>query len=988
MTISKFVLVLACLLVFLPAVSQTTRQTGLRDRTPAVFAFTNATIVTAPGVVVEGATLVVRNGLVEAVGANVRIPADATVHDLSGKYIFPGFIDAYAVWNHYDTLPPRRQGATYWNANVNSHFNMAEVVRNSERDAALLRSQGFVAANLVPGRGIMRGQGAVLTLGQEQPAMQVVNPASSQVVDFMITRRAGRGSPTSVMGAIALTRQALHDAEWYRQAHASYARNPRNQQRPEENISLGALVHAREIKIPFIVETPDEILFLRIHEINREFGLNLWIRASGYEYRRLDAIAQTGLPVIVPVNFPAPPAVEAPEDAMNASLEDLRHWYLAPENPAKLAEKGLNISLTAYGLSNTGDFLNNVRKAIERGLSRDAALAALTVNPARMLRMEQKYGTLAAGMSASFFISSGHIFEQNAIVEQVWIDGNQYYVQPPREEPRGTWTMKSQIWPEPMTLSLTGEPNRLEGRVEHQGKTMRLQGVRYDNARLFMQFPGDTIGIPGTIRLSAHLQGDELKGLAEKASGQIFSWSGSRTAPFAREERNRAEPKTRLNLEPLFPSIEFGVESKPVQPEHLLVRNAAIWTQGPQGRLEDADMLVQRGKIVRVGHNLPVPRGAVVVDATGLHVTPGLIDPHLHTAILGGVNETGDAITSETRIMDVFNPDDIWTYRLLAGGMTAGTLYHGSANPIGGTNLFVKLRWGALPSEMIVEEALPGLKFALGENVKRTPNRYPNTRLGVEQIIKDALIAALEYEQKHKNFNPRSGMIPPRRDLQLESILEVLRGKRGSHVHAYRADEMLMMMRLAEEFGFRVTSFEHAVEGYKIARELKEHGAIPVVWTDWTSFKVEAYDGIRYNAALLDHAGVTTTLHSDHTQLSTRMNWEAGKMVGHGITEEEALNLITLNPARLMGVSHRMGSLEAGKDADFVIWSGDPLSAFTIARQTWIDGRKYFDREEDLLMREALQQERAMLIRRILLEPANVRQQATPPRGGRPQEFE
>ena len=988
MTIKNCILAVAFLLATCPAVSQTARQTGLRDRTPEVYAFTNATIVASPGVVIERGTLVVRSGLIEAIGANVTIPADATITDLNGKYIFPGFIDAYTVWTHYDTLSQRQSGATYWNPNVKSHFRMAEVMRNSDREAAGLRSQGFVAANLVSERGIMRGFGAVSKLGTEQPSLQVVNPASAQVIDMMITRRGFRGYPTSVMGAIALVRQTLHDANWYRQAHESYLRNPRNQQRPERNSSLEALVTAKAANLPFILETPNEALFLRFHEINKEFDLNLWILASGYEYRRIEAIANTRLPVIVPVNFPTPPAVEAPEDALNASLEDLRHWYLAPGNPARLTENGLNISLTTHGMGKKEEFLQNVRKAIEKGLSREKALAALTVNPARMLGIENRLGSLAIGKSASFSISSGHVFDQNSVVEQVWIDGRQYLVRPQLEEPRGTWTIKSDIWNEAFTLSISGEPNRLAGKVESQGKSIILQGLRYDHVRLFMMFPGDTIGIPGIIRLSAHLQGNELTGLAEKASGEFFTWKGYRSAPFVAEEKPTEKPKPKLNLTPRFPSMDFGVASMPEQPEHLLVRNATLWTQGAAGRLENADMLVRRGKVTQVGKNLRAPQDAVIIDATGLHVTPGIIDPHLHTAILGGVNETGDAITSETRIIDVFNPDDIWTYRLLAGGITAGTLYHGSANPIGGQNLFVKLRWGSLPSEMVIEDARPGLKFALGENVTRTPGRYPNTRLGVEQIIKDAFIAALEYGQKIQNFNPRSGLIPPRRDLQLESILEVVRGQRGSHVHAYRADEMLMMMRLAEDFGFRLTSFEHAVEGYKIAKELKEHGVIPVVWTDWHSFKVEAYDGIRYNAALLDMAGVTTTLHSDHTQLSTRMNWEAGKIAGQGITEEEALNLITLNPARLMGVSHRLGSLEAGKDADFVIWSGNPLSAFTHARQTWIEGRKYFDREKDLLLRDEIQKERAMLIQRILQEPASVRQQATPPRGGRPQDFE
>jgi len=406
MTIKNCILAVAFLFAACTAVSQTARQTGLRDRTPEVNAFTNATIVASPGVVIERGTLVVRNGLIEAIGTNISIPADATITDLNGKYIFPGFIDAYKVWAHFDTLPQRQSGTTYWNPNVKTHFRMADGVRNSENDAAALRSQGFVAANLVSDRGIMRGFGAVSKLGTEQPSMQVVNPASAQVVDIMLTRRGFRGYPTSVMGAIALVRQALHDADWYRQAQASYLRNPRNQQRPEKNSSLEALVQARVARLPFIMETPNEIMFLRIHEINREFGLNLWIMASGYEYRRIDAVAQTGHPVIVPVNFPAPPAVEAPEDALNASLEDLRHWYLAPGNPARLAEKGVNISLTTYGLSKTEDFLANVRKAIEKGLSRDAALAALTVNPARMLGIERKFGSLATGMSASFFISN------------------------------------------------------------------------------------------------------------------------------------------------------------------------------------------------------------------------------------------------------------------------------------------------------------------------------------------------------------------------------------------------------------------------------------------------------------------------------------------------------------------------------------------------------------------------------------------------------
>lgn len=970
------------------AFSQTARVVGLRDNTPAVFAFTGARIVTEPGKMLENATMVIRNGLIEDIGTRINIPADAAVFDLQGKTIYPGFIDMFVVWGQNDTVQASPAGTAYWNPQVRCDFSMAATMKPSEKDAAALRSQGFVAAHLVPAHGIFRGHGAVALLGDGDPTRLVLKPETAQIINFMPPRGPSRGYPTSVMGAIALMRQTFYDAQWYKQAHASYAARPQGQQRPETNKSLEALSKALDQKLPFIVEAADEHFFIKTSEIVREFDLNLWIRGSGSEYRRLDAIAATKVPVIVPLNFPAPPAVDAPEDAMNLSLEVLRHWYLAPQNPARLANAGVSMALTTDGLREKGEFLKQLQKAVKSGLSEQNALAALTTNPAQMLGIQNKYGTLAKGKSASFVIASKNIFEEQSAVEQVWIDGKQYEVKPQREEPRGNWTVTTPGQLFNVQFSIRGESPRFTAEVKLGEKSVRAQTVRFDNQRLILAFVGDSLGIAGNVRLSANLAGDELLGVAETAAGSIYSWTALRgEAP--REERRQPEtPKTVLTLENRFPSMEFGLPGIPEQPRHVLIQNATIWTQGLNGRIDNGDLLISQGKVVRVGHDLAAPSGALIIDATGKHITPGLIDPHMHSSITGGVNETGDAITSETRISDVFNADEIWTYRLLAGGMTAGTLFHGSANPIGGQNTIIKMRWGSLPSQMIIEDAKPGLKFALGENVKRSPNRYPNTRLGTEQIIRDAFLAALEYDRQWKNYNPRSGNIPPRRDLQLESILEVLQGKRAAHVHVYRADEMLMMMRLAEEFGFRVASFEHALEGYKVADELREHGAVPIVWTDWSSFKVEAADGIHHNAALLNRAGVTTTLHSDNTQLSTRMNWEAGKTLAQGVSEEDALNFITLNPAKVLGIDHRVGSLEPGKDADFVIWSGHPLSGFTHAEQTWIDGRKYFDREADKLLRDQVQRERAILIQRILEEPAESRQQAAPTRGRRPMEDE
>jgi hypothetical protein len=307
------------------ALSQTARIVGLRDNTPSVFAFTGANIITEPGKVLENATLVIRKGIIEDIGTSVSIPADAAIIELKGKIIYPGFIDMYAVLGQNDTVQALLTGTAYWNPQVRSDFSLASYMKPSQRDAVALRSQGFVAAHLVPSYGIFRGKGAVAMLGDGDPTLLVVKPETAQVINFMPPRGTSRGYPTSVMGAIALIRQTFYDAQWYKQAHASYATRPQGQQRPETNKSLEALSKALDVRLPFVVEVTDEHFFIKTTEIGQEFGLNLWIRGSGYEYRRLDAIAATRVPVILPLNFPPPPAVDAPEDAMNLSLEVMRH---------------------------------------------------------------------------------------------------------------------------------------------------------------------------------------------------------------------------------------------------------------------------------------------------------------------------------------------------------------------------------------------------------------------------------------------------------------------------------------------------------------------------------------------------------------------------------------------------------------------------------------------------------------------------------------
>ena len=940
--------------------AQTARVTGLRENTPSVFALTNAEIVTEPGNSLSGATMVVRNGTIEAVGRNVSIPSDATVIDMEGKKIYPGFIDLFA---HYGLPEPEGADNIHWNEQIRAHYSSAENFVPDEETARVLRAQGFVAVQTLPGHGLFRGYGSITALGSREANRELIRSDHSQALSFRRSREFGQSYPTSGMGSISLIRQTFLDAEWYREAHNAY-NVQQGLERPETNRALETIDNARHQEIPFIMEAEDENWVMRSHAMASEFGLNVWIRGSGHEYRALESVSATGRPLILPLNFPDAPNVATPEDARGASLEALRHWYFAPENPGRVAEAGIPMVLTAYGSDK--DFLANLKTAVERGLSPENALRALTTTPAAMLGIGNRYGSLSAGKAASFIVADKDLFDHTSEILQVWIDGQEYKVQPDRKEPRGQWLISGKEELRDAILNIEGRRGQFRGTVSLGDKSVRLMRIRLENDRLYTGFAGDSLGLNGIIRLSANLGSDELLGVGETSGGDFFTWNAARIEPAGEDSERPGTPFTPLDLPHRYPSVDYGPASIPEQPDHLLIRNATIWTQGQEGIMENADMLITDGQIAAVGYSIDAPRRAEVIDAGGRHVTPGLIDPHIHSSITGGVNETGDAITSETRIQDVMDANNVWIYRLLAGGTTTAKLFHGSANPIGGQDASIKMRWGHAPEELLIEDAFPGLKMALGENVKRSSARYPGSRQGTEQIIWDAFQAAVEYGEAWERWEDDPVGIPPRRDLQLEPILEVINGERNAHVHAYRQDEMLMMLRVAEEFGFTVGTFEHGLEAYKIADELREHGAAAVVWSDWAAFKVEAYDGILHNAKILNDAGVLTTLHSDNTQLSSRMNWEAAKTMKTGVDEVDALNFITLRSAQVMGIDHRTGSLEEGKDADFVIWNGHPLSTFSTPDQTWVDGRKYFDREADLQLREEVRQERAMIIGRIL----------------------
>jgi imidazolonepropionase-like amidohydrolase len=439
----------------------------------------------------------------------------------------------------------------------------------------------------------------------------------------------------------------------------------------------------------------------------------------------------------------------------------------------------------------------------------------------------------------------------------------------------------------------------------------------------------------------------------------------------------------------------------PDAPAVLLIQNATILTVS-HGTIEHGSILIKDGKIAEVGTSIKAPSGAQIVDANGQFVMPGIIDCHSHIGVDGSVNEGSISVSSIANIADVLNPEDIDIYRDLAGGVTTANVLHGSANAIGGQTVVIKLRWGQPAARLPFEGAVPGIKFALGENPKRSnfsipgqPKRYPATRMGVEETIRGAFTEARDYKKAWEDYNKRAGageknVIAPRRDLRLEPLVEVLEGKRYVHSHCYREDEILMLLRVAKEFGFKVRTFQHVLEGYKVADEIAASGAGASTFSDWWAYKVEAYEAIPYNAAIMTKRGVIVSINSDDAEEATHLNQEAAKTMKYGgMSHEEALKMVTINPAIQLGIDKRVGSIDVGKDADLVIYNHDPLSAYAVVQKTLIDGRVYFDRERDVADRGNLEKEKKALLekeRKAAEKKADEKKAEDKKLGGKPEE--
>ncbi len=946
---------------------------GVADPRQGIYAFTNATIVKDPVTTLQNAVMVVKEGRIVSVGTGIAIPKDAIVVDCKGKFIYPSFIDIYSDYGTPAVAPPARfnfsgpaqlnsnqKGAFGWNQALKADVDASTIFTVDDTKAKALRDNGFGTVLTHQKDGIARGTGTVVTLANQKENMVMLKEKASAHYSFS-KGSSGQVYPSSMMGSIALLRQTYLDARWYKA----------NESKEKVNLTLQAWNNNQSL--PQIFEATDKWTDLRADRIGDEFGVHYIIKGGGNEYQRIKEILATNAMFIISLNYPQAMDVEDPNEARFVSLSDMKHWELAPTNPVALEKAGVPFCLTSADLRDSKQFLVNLKKALEYGLTETRALDALTKTPATTLGMYDKLGSLDAGKLANFIITSGPVFADKTNILENWIQGEQYDVKPE------LWNDVKGIY----TLAVNGANGAtnytLDVKAANAANVIGTDTVTskfsYDGKLVKINFT-PTKKSKNTIRLSGIDNGDSWNGYGEDSAGNKLTW----TASWQKEsvaKADSAKKKDALKLgKVVYPFLPYGYDSLP-KAENLLIKNATVWTSDKAGKLENTDVLVKNGKIAQVGKNLS-DAAARVIDGTGKHLTAGIIDEHSHIAA-SSINEGGQSVTSEVRIADNLNPDDINIYRQLSGGVTTSHILHGSANTIGGQTQLIKLRWGANDDQLKFEGAPGFIKFALGENVKRSSansgnTRFPDTRMGVEQVMADAFNRAKDYEKTMKaaeENNKKKGAtsIVLRRDLELDALVEIMNKKRFITMHSYVQSEINAAMKVADKYGYTINTFTHILEGYKVADKMKAHGANASTFSDWWAYKMEVQDAIPYNAAIMQKVGLNVAINSDDAEMARRLNQEAAKSIRFGgMSEEDALKMVTINPAIMLHVDAKVGSIVAGKDADLVLWNDNPLSIYARSEKTIVDGIVYFDRDKDALLQKKNTEERNRIIQKMLSE--------------------
>ncbi|KEZ93449.1 amidohydrolase family protein [Nonlabens ulvanivorans] len=926
-------------------------------RGEVVVAITNATIVTQPGTVINNGTIILKDGKISNIGSGITVPTGAVIQDANGSYIYPSFIEPYADFGmekakrasgsgqQYDES---RQGY-YWNDHIRAEQDALDFYKYDEKEAEKMIDAGYGAVQTHMNDGIARGSGMLVALNNNgDDGMRILKEESGSFFSLKRSVQTRQSYPTSLMGTLALLRQTHFDADWYSKGNSA-----------TRDLSLEALVANKNLVQ--IIEAGDKKNVLRVDKMGDRVGKQFVIVGGEDAYEMIDDIKATNASLILPINFPDAYDVTNPYQEWYVNLADMREWKQAPANPFLLSKAGINYAITSQGLKTPDKLMEKLKMAMEYGLTADQALAALTTKPAQILGVSDMVGTLQKGKVANFIMTSGPLFEKDTKIYENWVQGSKHVIKDRHlKDIDGSYTAliagdtyKMDISGDAKKVSIKIDSTKLGGKIAYDGNWITITASQKNaDDKTF------------TRMISKVSKEDRLTGTAYLANGNEVSFTATKDVEKEKDEKEKDEKKKETKtLGPLtFPNVSYGSATKP-QEETILYRNATVWTNEKDGILENTDVLVKNGKISKIGKNLSASN-ARVIDATGKHLTSGIIDEHSHIAIDNGVNEAGHNSTAEVTIEDVVDHEDVNIYRDLAGGVTTSQLLHGSANPIGGRSAIIKLKWGYSPEEMIYSDSPKFIKFALGENVKQSRYqngvRFPQTRMGVEQVFEDYFTRAREYADSKgkKNF---------RYDEEMEVILEILESERFVSCHSYVQTEINMLMKVAEKHGFRINTFTHILEGYKMADKMKEHGVGGSTFSDWWAYKYEVNDAIPYNAAIMHSQGVVTAINSDDAEMSRRLNQEAAKAVKYGnVSEEDAWKFVTLNPAKLLHIDDRTGSIKTGKDADLVLWSDNPLSVAATAEVTMIDGIVFFDKERDLRFRESIKEERQQLINEMI----------------------
>ncbi|MCB9858724.1 MAG: amidohydrolase family protein [Phycisphaerales bacterium] len=927
-------------------------------------------IVVAPGQVIEDGQVLIHDGRIIDVGPSIKAPAEAVVFDASDLTVYPGLIDGLSQRGvepaersdtELATLaddPPdttetvQSKTVEAYRRLVHPSWRAEERVNPEAAQFGRHRKGGFTAAVVAPPTAIFSGSSALILTGSK-PLRREVIAANVAMHAAFVTRagsgddgpRWGRGYPSSKMGAIALMRQTLLDAAWHRDLLAWSKRNPTGESAPLDK-DLEALWPALDgdERVAFLANSESEIH--KALDIAAEFRLKPLIVGGREGWRAAERLKRENVPVILstkwsdapeipkgpkrptedattqPATQPTTRSADEGADKMSTTWaqrapmfddewqdrawqsrrefeEKRRQWGEEVDNAQRLHEAGVRFAFATFDLDAPDEISKRLRQAVDRGLPEDAALAALTSDAADLLGMSDSIGRVARGRIANLTLVTGPLFDKKSELRWVFVNGEAFRIGDSKRGGAGEGEKKGR-------RGFRGGPPKDEPVVDGPDK------------------PADAIESGPSAKQADDEEASEealLKKLSE------IEWP-----EFACETEADRKPR-----------IETGGD--------VMLRNATLLTI-EDGDLPETDLLIRGGLIAEIGQDLPARNGVMEIDLKGYCISPGMIDPHSHMCITGGVNEGTLSATPEVRIRDVIDHRDIGAFRALAGGTTCIHTMHGSANTIGGQNAVLRLKFGHPASEWFFTEAPQTVKFALGENVKQSNGggrrtRFPATRMGVEVVLRRSFDAALAYidanEQFKRDAAARKDPRPVRRDLRLEALADVYRGTIWVHCHCYRADEVLRLLAVAEDYGFRIAVLQHILEGYRAIPEILRHGCSTSTFSDWWAYKIEAYNAIPQNAARLAQAGIVSTINSDSAEVVRHLNLEAAKSMHFGgLAPNDALRLATLNAAIELGIDKYVGSLKVGKRADIAIFDGHPLDTFSHCVLTLIDGEAYF----------------------------------------------